>query len=169
MATTINPEQLFFGGPASLTIGGVEAGATVDAPRVTITPTVYTPEFIGAKGPVKGTDIVTRVLAAVEFTVNEFSAVKMGWTMPGSITNDGVTTWTPGRIPDASYKDVILTGNGLDDAVMVVNIYDAISVQPLEIDFSDTAIGGMRVRFEGRYDPDAPTVAPFDITLTGTS
>ena len=165
MATTISPEELFFGAPTTLTVDGVDVGGTIDAPKVTITPTVYTPDFQNARGPIKGTDIVTKVLVAAEFTVNQFTGEKMGWTMPGSETTGQVTTWEPGRIPSDAYKEVVLIGEGLDGRTMVVAIHDAISVQPLDIDFSSTAIGGMKVRLEGRYDPDAPTVAPFSIEL----
>lgn len=165
MPTVIAPEQLFFGAPVSLTVDGVEVGGTVDAPKVTLTPTVYTPDFQNAKGPVKDTDIITKLLVAAEFTVNQFIAEKMGWAMPGSTTAGGTTTWTPGRIPSAAYHDVILVGPGLDLLTMTITIFDAISVQPLEFDFSNTAIMGMKVRLEGRYDKTTPNVAPFSLVL----
>jgi hypothetical protein len=170
LATTIAPEELFFGAPTSLTYGGVEVGATIDAPKVIITPTTYTPEFMTAKGPVVSTDIVTKVIVACEFTINQLSAAKLAWGMPGCEASGGTgpqtITWTPGRIESADYKDLVLVGPGLDGREITVTIENAISVQPIEVDFSNSAIGGMKMRFEGRYDAATPTVAPFSIVLS---
>src|SRR6185369_3204840 len=94
MATTITPEELFFGAPASLTVGGVETGATVDAPKVSIEITEYTPDFQGARGPVKGTKFITKVLLKVALRINEFSATKLGWALPGSVAASGAGTVT---------------------------------------------------------------------------
>jgi hypothetical protein len=165
MTTTIEPKELFFGAPVSLTYGGVEVGGTIDPPKVTITPTVYVPEFQNAKGPIVGTAIVTRVEVAAEFTVNQFTAAKLAWAMPGCETVGDTTTWEPGRVPSDAYKDLVLIGEGLDGRSMVIAIHNALSTQPLEIDFSATAVAGMKVRMMGYYDADAPTVAPFSIEL----
>lgn len=165
MATTIEPQELFFGAPVSLTYGGVEVGATIDAPKVTITPTVYVPEFMNAKGPIVGTAIVTKVEVACEFTVNQFSAAKLAWGMPGCETTGDTTTWEPGRVDSADYKTLVLVGEGLDGRQMIVSIYNALSSQPIEIDFSSQAIGGMKMRMVGHYDADTPNVAPFAIEL----
>ena len=48
MATTIAPEELYFGTPVSLTVGGVEVGATTEPPTLEIEIEEYTPEFQGA-------------------------------------------------------------------------------------------------------------------------
>lgn len=96
MATTITPEELFFGAPASLTVGGTEVGATVDPPKVSIDITEYTPDFQGARGPVKSTKNITKVLAKVSFRVNQFTAEKLGWSMPGSVSTTGAGTPTSG-------------------------------------------------------------------------
>lgn len=165
MATVILPEELFFGAPTSLTYGGTEVGGTIDAPKVLITTTIYTPEFQNAKGPIKSTDIVTKVIVAAEFTVNQFTAVKLGWAMPGSDQTGDTTTWTPGRIPNAAYKDLILIGQGLDTRQMILTIHNAINVSPLEIDFSNQSIAGLKMRFEGRYASTTPNVAPFSLEL----
>jgi len=84
MALTITPEELYFGAPASLTYGGVEIGATVDPPVVNFDVTTYVPEFQGARGPVKGTVITTRVIPSVTCRVNQITAQKLGWAMPGT-------------------------------------------------------------------------------------
>jgi hypothetical protein len=166
--TEIKPEELFFGAPVSLTVDGTEVGGTIDAPKVTITPTVYTPEFQNAKGPVLETDIITKLLVAAEFTVNQFVAEKIGWTMPGATEVAGTFRWTPGRIPSTAYHDVVLIGQGLDGREMVIGIENAVSVQPLELDMSNTAIMGMKVRLEGRYAAATPNVAPFFLRIHAT-
>jgi hypothetical protein len=84
VTATITPEELYFGAPASLTYGGVECGATVDAPKVAFEVTTFSPEFQNAKGPIKGTVITTKVIPSCEFTVNQITAQKLAWAMPGS-------------------------------------------------------------------------------------
>lgn len=165
MATVILPEELVFGAPTSLTYGGTEVGGTIDAPKIQITTTVYTPEFQNAKGPIKGTDIVTKVVVAAEFTVNQFTAEKLAWAMPGAETTGDTTTWEPGRIPSSAYKDLTLVGEGLDGRQIVFTIYDAINVSPLELDFGNQSIAGLKMRFEGRYGSTTPNVAPFALEL----
>ncbi len=335
MSTVITPEELYFGAPASLTYGGVECGATVDPPKVMFEVETYTPEFQNAKGPVKGTSITRRVIPSCEFTVNQITAQKLAWAMPGSesassesvgqvvaglattlgadpalgatlirlasittvaagdfirigtvlteaasevvrvvvlgtagatdtqvensagggllidhangeevktvtgtllaapaaagavnikvdsvtgltagefirigyvghfetreltavgtagVGGTGVTfaipltrdhaldewvvevtslgsttiTWTAGRIPSASYQDLILTGVGLDGRQLIVSIFDALSAESQELEFSDSSVSGLKVKFTGHYDPTTPTVAPFSIQL----
>lgn len=166
MATEIKPEELFFGAPVSLTVDGTEVGASITEPHVTITPTVYTPDFPTAKGPVKGTDFITKVLVAAEFTVNQFIAEKLGWTMPGVTESPpGTFRWRPGRIPTTAYHDVIMIGEGLDGREMVIGILDAISVQPLDLMMGITTIMGMVVRLEGRYAANKPNDVPFFLRI----
>lgn len=83
MPTLIDPETMYFGAPASLTVGGVEVGATLDAPKVAFDIQKYVPEFKNASGPVKSTVIVRKVIPRIEFTVNELAAAKIAWAMPG--------------------------------------------------------------------------------------
>ena len=84
MTSTIAPEELYFGAPASLTFNGVDCGATLDVPKFSLDVTTYTPEFMNAKGPVVGTVITTNVVPSVEMTVNQITAQKLAWAMPGS-------------------------------------------------------------------------------------
>lgn len=81
MATIINPEELFFGTPVSLTVGGVEAGATTEPPTWEFEVEEYTPEFQGAGGPVKGTKVIRRVRPRVNLRVNEITAEKLAWAL----------------------------------------------------------------------------------------
>jgi hypothetical protein len=340
MASTITPEELYFGAPASLTFGGVDCGATVDAPKVSFDVTKYTPDFQNAKGPIKGTTVVTKVIPSCELTINQITAQKMAWAMPGSasastpsvgqvlagldttlaadpaqgatnvkvasvttvtvgqfiriatpgtaateansevvrvltvgttggggsgldietdlggglrldhanaeevktingtllaapaaagavnvkvdsvsglIVGDfvrlgyygkyetrqltavgtvgaggtGITfgvpltrdhgldewcvevtalggtkiTWSPGRIASASYQDLVLTGVGLDGRQMVVTLNNAMSAENQELDFSDSAVSGLKVKFTAHYDPSTPDTAPFSVQL----
>jgi len=334
----ITPEELYFGAPASLTYGGVECGATVDAPKVSFEVETYTPDFQNAKGPIEGTVIVTKVIPSAEFTVNQITAQKLAWAMPGSAsvssesvgqtraglsttlaadpalgattisltsvttvaqndfiligpstgtyteadseivkvttvgtagggntvvensagggllidhangehaktvtgtilsapaaagatnvkvdsvtglaegdfvrigytdhyetrtltavgttgpTGSGISfsvpltmdhaldewvievtaiggttiTWTPGRIDSAAFQDLVLTGVGLDGRTMIVTINNALSAESQELEFSDEAVAGLKVKFSGYYAAATPTVAPFSIQL----
>lgn len=94
MTTTIDADSLFFGAPASLTIGGTEVGATLTAPKATVEATQYAPEFQGAGGPIAEAVFTTKIKASVEFDVNEITGAKLGWSMPGatSVVGTGATT-----------------------------------------------------------------------------
>lgn len=336
MTTTITPEELYFGAPASLTYGGVECGATIDPPKFGIEIEIYTPEFQNAKGPVEGTDIVRRAIPSASFTVNQITAQKLAWAMPGAtstssesvgqlraglsttlgadpalgatlirlasvttattgdflrigttlteaasevvrittigtagatdtavensagggllidhasgetvvtvtgtilsapaaagatnikvdsvtglsigdfvrigyvdkyetreltavgtatvsgtgltfgipltrdhsldewvieVVADGGTTitWTPGRIASNVYQDLVMSGVGLDGRTMVVTIENAISAESQELEFSDSTVSGLAVKFVGRYAAATPTVAPFSVVLS---
>ncbi len=99
MATTIDATALFFGAAASLTVGGVENGATLTAPKVNVEATIYSPEFQGAGGPIADAAFVTKIKATVEFDVNEITAAKLAISMPGSTSTAG--TGTPSGAGDA--------------------------------------------------------------------
>lgn len=252
MATTIAPEELYFGTPVSLTVGGVEVGATTEPPTLEIEIEEYTPEFQGAKGPVMGTKIIRRAIPRVNLTVNQITAEKLAWAMPGSastttstaevgggatstlaaaaaagasvitladassfsagdfirigaagptadyrqiatggITGDDVTldrplanahasaatvtevegdgrttiTWTAGRLPSTSYKDVVLRGEGLDGRMMEVTVENAASAENQELSFADDDITGLSLVLTGHYAPATPTKVPLEIVL----
>ncbi len=96
MATTIDSTALFFGAPASLTVGGDEVGATTTPPKVTIEATQYAPDFQGAGGPISGAVFNTKIKASVEFDVNELTAAKLAWSLPGSSAAVGAGSATGG-------------------------------------------------------------------------
>jgi hypothetical protein len=106
MSTVIVPESMYFGAPTSLTIGGVEVGATLEAPKLAFDVEAYTPEFKNAKGPVKGTTIVRRVIPRLEVLVNELTAVKMAWAMPGATSTVGTAAETGGGLDTTLSSDV---------------------------------------------------------------
>jgi hypothetical protein len=105
VATTITPEAIYFGTPASLTFDGVECGATVTPPKITFEVEKYVPEFQGAKGPVKGTVVITKVIPKAELTVNEITAQKMAWAMPGCTSVVGTAPITGGGGTGTLYAD----------------------------------------------------------------
>ena len=256
MTTTISADDLFFGAPASLTVGGDEVGATTSAPKVNIEVTQYAPDFLGAAGPVSGAVFNTKIKATVEFDVNELTAPKLAWSMPGSsstagsgsttagpndfattldaasaigdtllqvaaTTEDAVTiaagmfvkidtgalaefrtvraisagaaieviggllmahdsgaavvrvddldtttiTWRTGRVPSASFKDVILDGVGLNGQHLIVTVTDALSDGKLAVEMSDSAVAGSHVVMTGYVDGADPTLCPVSVAI----
>jgi len=121
MPNEIHPEDLYFGAPALLTYGDVPVGATVDKPKVTFELESYTPVFQGARGEVKGTTFIHKVRPYAEFVINEITATKLAWAMPGSSSVTG---------------DAALTGGGasttLDGAAgageITINVADATGI-----------------------------------------
>jgi hypothetical protein len=169
MTVLIKPEELYFGGPTTMTYGGVDLGATLTAPKVTITPTIYTPEFQNAKGPLANTDIDQKVIVECDLEINQITGEKMAFALPGSTATvvGPITTitFTAGRIPSDAYKDLVLIGPGLDGRTLQVTIKRAINVGPAEVTFDNTKLGGSPVKFQGRGDPANPTVVPIEIVL----
>lgn len=165
----IDPSAMFFGAPYSIAYGGVECGATLSPPKISINPDTFKPKFENAKGFIKGTAIVTFVEATVEVEVNEITAAKLAWAMPGSEEVAGVITWSPGRVPSSAYKDLVLSVLGLDGATFVFTLTNALSVDPLALEFGNATLAGMKLKFEGYCAVDAPTDAPFSIELDAGS
>jgi hypothetical protein len=85
MATTVDPSAIFSGAPVSITFGGVECGATIAAPKLNLNVEAGAPAFTNAGGPVKGTRGTRKIIPEVELTINEFTAQKLGWAMPGAV------------------------------------------------------------------------------------
>jgi hypothetical protein len=84
MATTVDPNAIFSGAPVSITFGGVECGATTAAPKVALEVDASAPAFTNAGGPVEGTRGIRSIIPSVELTVNEMTAQKIAWAMPGA-------------------------------------------------------------------------------------
>jgi hypothetical protein len=250
MATTVTPEAMYFGSPASLTIGGTEVGVSEDNPQVTFDVTIETPDLPMAVAPIEGLDFVTKVIPHLKCTVTEIVAAKIGWAMPGSAsvvgtaattgggcagtlyadcavgaTNIKVTsvtsltagdflkigdvgetevhevltvgtinggtgvdlvtpllrahdagdayeevddagttiyTWTAGRVPAASYKDVIATGTGLDGRQLKVTIQNALNSASFEFEMGNKLVG-IPLDMVGHAAAATPSVAPFII------
>jgi hypothetical protein len=80
---------LFFGSPASLTVGGDEVGATLTAPKVSVKATVYSPDFQNAGGAIKAASFITKIECQVSTTINEITAAKLAWSLPGSTSSSG--------------------------------------------------------------------------------
>jgi hypothetical protein len=253
MTTTIDATALFFGAPASLTVDGVEVGATLTPPKVNIEATQYAPEFQGAGGPIADAVFNTKIKATVEFDINEITAAKLAISMPGSTAAVGAggataspgnfattldaavaigdtllqvtattvgavtlapgmfikigttefrkvkaisaaaavevteacfvahdsgdaivrvddldtttVTWRTGRVPAASFKDVVLDGVGLDGQHLVVTVTDALSDGKLSFEMSDSAVAGSHVVMTGYYDGSDPTLCPVSVAV----
>ena len=167
MPTTIDSTALFFGAPASLTVGGVEVGATLTPPVAKIEATQYAPDFQGAGGPVKGAVFNTKIKATIEFDVNEITAAKLQWSLPGSVVagTPSVWTWSIGRVASTVFNDVILDGIGLDGRHLTVTVKDALSDGKFDITMSDAAVVGSHVIMTGYYDGANPQLAPMQILV----
>jgi hypothetical protein len=113
MPTTIDATALFFGAPASLTVNGTEVGATTTPPKVTATATQYAPEFQGAGGPIADAVFTTKIAATIEFDVDELTAAKLAWSMPGSsaTTGAGSATGGPGAFSTTTTADAAIGAN----------------------------------------------------------
>lgn len=113
MATTIDSTALFFGAPASLTVGGDEIGATVNPPKTIVEATQYAPEFQGAGGPISGAVFNTKIKASVEFDVNELTATKLAWSLPGSgsTVGTGSAVGSTGAFTTTSTADTAIGDN----------------------------------------------------------
>jgi len=84
MVSTINPSAIFSGAPVSILFGGVECGATTAVPKLSLEVEAGGPEFTNAGGPVRATRITRRIVPSVELTVNEMTAQKIAWALPGA-------------------------------------------------------------------------------------
>lgn len=97
MTAVIHPERMMFGAPASLTVDGVEAGATFDAPKVAIDYVTNadktTPQ--GARSKIKGLLHVKSAICKVSFKVNEWGSQKLGWVLPGATATSAPSVGVP--------------------------------------------------------------------------
>ena len=91
MVATINPSAIFSGAPVSITYGGVECGATTEVPKLSLEVEAGGPEFTNAGGPVRNTRITRRIIPSLELTVNEMTAQKIGWALPGATASSSAS------------------------------------------------------------------------------
>jgi hypothetical protein len=95
MSTTIDPNAIFSGAPTSLTYGGVECGATIGVPKISLDVSADAPVFKNAGGPVEGTRGIRTIIPSVEVTVNEITAQKLAWAMPGATATSSESVGVP--------------------------------------------------------------------------
>ena len=95
MPTTIDPSAIFSGAPVSLTYGGVECGATTAVPKFSLEVEAGAPTFTNAGGPVVGTRRNRKIVPSVELTVNEQTAQKLAWAMPGATATSSESVGAP--------------------------------------------------------------------------
>lgn len=84
MTTTVDPNAIFSGAPVSITYGGVDCGSTTAVPKLALDLTAGAPDFTNAGGPVRGTKGIHKIVPSIELVVNEFTAQKLAWAMPGA-------------------------------------------------------------------------------------
>jgi hypothetical protein len=165
MATTLSPEDLLFGTPTSILYGDTEVGATLEAPVWSVAPELYKPMFENAVGPVRGAVFVTGAEVKCEILVNEFTAEKLAWAMPGATEVGGVITWSPGRVAVEAFKDLVLTGKNLAGTDLVLTVKNALPEGIVSIPFSKKELSGMKLTFVGYVHEDTPQELPFSIVL----
>jgi hypothetical protein len=161
MSVTITPEELYYGSPVTLTYGGTDVGGTTEPPTIDFEITEAHPDFQNAAGPIEGTSVITDVLVSVSLLVNQLTAEKLAWALPGATEVGGVITWTTGRVPSSAYKDLVLVGQGLDGRTLTFTLENAYSSENLSIPFGKGEFGGLSMKFVGYYDPAAPYEVPF--------
>jgi len=166
MATTITPEELYYGSPVTLTYGGVDVGGTTEPPTVNIEVTEAHPDFQNAAGPIVGTSVITDITVSVDLLVNQMTAAKLAWALPGAEEVGGVITWTAGRVPTAAYKDLVLVGQGLDGRTMTFTLENACSSENLSIPFGKGEFGGLAMHFVAYYESTTPQEAPFTVEFS---
>jgi hypothetical protein len=158
----IDATKLFYGAPATITIDGTEVGATFDAPSVEISYETNADKARPQGGRmriVKGLLFARSIGCKVKFTVNEITAEKAGWAMPGSTSSISGSTTTiqpvAGRFPSSAYKPVVLSGVGLDGLPLVVEIDNGINtISAMSMAFSDEDWSGFAVEIEATGNPD---------------
>lgn len=165
MAILITPEELYYGSPVTLTYGGVDVGGTTEPPTIHIDITEFHPDFQNAAGPVVGTSVITDIMVRAELMVNQMTAVKLAWALPGAVEALGVITWTAGRVPSSAYADLVLVGQGLDGRSMTVTIENAFSSENISLEFGKGSVSGLSMNFIGHYDPTSPYEAPFTVAF----
>lgn len=148
MTTAITPEEMYFGSPGTLTVGGVDAGGTTEPPKLTIDITSYTPDFQNAKGPVKGTKIVTAVMAKLALLVNQISAIKLAWALPGATSVGSSNIGSP-------------LGGGLDTTLATDPALGALNIRVVSV--VNANVGDFI-----RIGPAGPTELNSEIVQIGT-
>jgi hypothetical protein len=166
MATTIDASAVFSGAPVSLTFNSVECGATIGVPKFEIEVESGAPQFTNAGGPVINTRINRRAIPSVTLQVNEFTAEKLGWAMPGSSGNP--LTWTLGRVASSEYHDLILTSQpNADGEVLTLTLYNCLSAETQSMDFDDDPANplGLTLKFTAHYAEATPLLVPFSLEI----
>lgn len=95
MASTIIPSAIFSGAPVSILFGGVECGATTAVPKLSLEVEAGGPEFTNAGGPVVSTRVTRRIIPSIEITINEMTAQKIAWALPGATATSSASVGVP--------------------------------------------------------------------------
>ncbi len=130
MTTTIDASALFSGAPVSLTYGGVECGATTSIPKFSLTVESGGAAFTNSGGMVKGTVYNRKVAPDVEVTINEITAQKLAWALPGcTATSAESVGQVKAGLATTLAADPALGATTLDlTSVTTVNVNDFIRI-----------------------------------------
>ena len=166
MATTIDASAIFSGAPVSLMFNSVECGATIGVPKFEIAVESGAPQFTNAGGPVVNTRINRRAVPSLTVEINEITATKLGWAMPGSSGNP--LTWTLGRVASSEYHDLVVTSQpNADGEVLTLTLYNCLSAESQSLDFDDDPAKpfGLTLKFTAHYAEATPLVVPFSLGI----
>ncbi|MBU1008455.1 hypothetical protein KKA53_05255 [Candidatus Dependentiae bacterium] len=152
-----------------LAYGGTDIGALIGSVKFTLEREYYTPEFIRVRGPVKGTRFVIKEIPRLTCMMSEWQVARIQYALPdtdlSSDASSDVLTSVPGRLPDASYEDIVYKTTLADGKEMQITVRDAVCDANLEVEFPDTEAAQYEVTFVGHYDPADATVAPWEIMI----
>lgn len=167
---------LVLGDGAYVTVGGVDMGALSgeSSVRFWTEMTTYHPDIYGAKGEIKGTGHDVKAVPKMSFTFLEIDYLKFQelWNRIGTssdASSEKIGDGTIGRIADANYQEVIVTGAQRHDLEPIVIILDQayISNNP-DFSLSDRTDTMIEVELTGVYLATAPHTFPAQITIGAT-
>jgi hypothetical protein len=153
----------------SVLLPGTLIGATLGGSKIKIAREYYSPQIDGVLGPIKGAKRLVSEIPSIETKIIEITKENFLLALPGTastidaIKHNKITSL--GKIIEADYKNIAIIADiaGKADPIVFV-VKNAISTEPLEI---ATGTGkddiALSMTFEGNYDPEAPTIAPYEI------
>lgn len=113
--------------------------------------------------------VLVRSIATDTITVaSPFTKAHLAAATAVEQTGSGGTiiTSSPGRLGSADYVGVVeLRVPGVDGRFASFRVYDAISVESFEIEVSDETNARYPITFEGRYNENDPSLAPWAMEL----
>jgi hypothetical protein len=128
----------------------------------------------GAKGPVKGSRRVTKVVAKIKANFVEISAAVLALSLPGSAVSDFPAT--VGKTHDSVKRSLALaladyvsniaivgevTGNSTQPVIVILS--NVLADGKFEMGFSDNDESVIAVEFTGHFDPSALDTEPWEI------
>lgn len=169
MTVTVNtPARLVFTA-GTITVGGVDVGATMEGNVFRLEKEISEPHFHGVRGPLAGGMFMSSLVPYLETTLAEITGVHIGWAIPGvtvlsNASSETISGFVPGCIATTAFKNIILTVTKCDGKTVVLTVKNAIMVDAPELSFNDEGDPvTMKMVWKGCYAAANPTVAPFTI------